>query len=711
MADGYAEHLRPDRRVPGDSAWFLTANDDAGGGDLRGDRGAARPDRRHRARPDLQSVVPRLAAGAHREALRSGRRGADRGGVRARPSWTGSRPSCSACRSRACAAAPRAVLRAARLLPAAPALSFEHKSKDTLKLAGIRLGQVCNEDCPLDKRRHVCSQVETGVSVRAYMTLLAYAKALAWFRGNAAVEVEDLRQLAPFVLHEKLTPNRQSPFFAKGHEALLGDKVAWIRAMFDLGARAVRGAAAGRPLPRRAAARAGPPGPRGAVGQGGRRPPQDARGRVSRLPAGRRAVRAGLRRPDDPQEPLPALPVVPRLARPERGVAPGDRPRPNDSPTRQPRALAPGARPLGLRRRPRPRAAARGRRRGVHRPADAPHAGQPPPAAAPRPARPAGGAVRARGGAPLPLAADAGRQRQAAAPAGRAADRAGDRATRRPADRQALPGPTLRLPAEPAARRADQRRAAGGPRRRLRRPVPRAGRRVRRGAQSRVRLHDGAVRGAVAAAAGNAGRALRRETPGGGLAGVPRGGGGARRRIARPHPQRLHLPRPVSRGDLAPPRDRRGREAAAREGWLEAAFGDQANELDPDALVEVVQPLARRARRGSTPRAAPPPGAGGAPGAGARRRRRPARRRQRRAGPDDPRRLPACLGDAPGRVAEAILWYYEREAERLRLRLEQVPACDPLLPTTPRAVGSRRRGVRDRLDRVASAGPAWRSPA
>jgi hypothetical protein len=112
--------------------------------------------------------------------------------------------------------------------------SFEHKSKDTLKLAGIRLGQVCNEDCPLNKRRHVCSQVETGVSVRAYMTLLAYAKALAWFRGNAAVEVEDLRQLAPFVLHEKLTPNRQSAFFAKGHEALLGDKVVWIRAMFDL---------------------------------------------------------------------------------------------------------------------------------------------------------------------------------------------------------------------------------------------------------------------------------------------------------------------------------------------------------------------------------------------------------------------------------------------------------------------------------------------
>jgi hypothetical protein len=48
------------------------------------------------------------------------------------------------------------------------------------------------------------------------------------------VEVEDLRQIVPWVLHEKLVPNGRSPFFeAKTSRGLLQDRVAWIRRMFD----------------------------------------------------------------------------------------------------------------------------------------------------------------------------------------------------------------------------------------------------------------------------------------------------------------------------------------------------------------------------------------------------------------------------------------------------------------------------------------------
>ena len=39
------------------------------------------------------------------------------------------------------------------------------------------------------------------------MTLLIYAKALAYFRGNRIVELEDVRQILPFVLHDKLVHN------------------------------------------------------------------------------------------------------------------------------------------------------------------------------------------------------------------------------------------------------------------------------------------------------------------------------------------------------------------------------------------------------------------------------------------------------------------------------------------------------------------------
>jgi MoxR-like ATPase len=111
---------------------------------------------------------------------------------------------------------------------------FEAKSKDTLKLAGQSVSQVCNEQCPLDKKVHLCTQTENGVSARAYQTALHFAKALAFFRGHAAVEVEDLRQIVPWVLHDKLVPNARSPFFeAKGSRGLLRDRVAWIRRMFD----------------------------------------------------------------------------------------------------------------------------------------------------------------------------------------------------------------------------------------------------------------------------------------------------------------------------------------------------------------------------------------------------------------------------------------------------------------------------------------------
>jgi MoxR-like ATPase len=112
---------------------------------------------------------------------------------------------------------------------------FESKSKDTLKLAGKTVAQVCTEECPLDKKVHLCTQTENGVSARAYQTALHYAKALAFFRKHDKVEVEDLRQLIPWVLHEKLVPNPRSPFFeAKGRAVLLQDRVAWIRNMFDM---------------------------------------------------------------------------------------------------------------------------------------------------------------------------------------------------------------------------------------------------------------------------------------------------------------------------------------------------------------------------------------------------------------------------------------------------------------------------------------------
>jgi hypothetical protein len=111
---------------------------------------------------------------------------------------------------------------------------LEFMQKDTLHLAGFKVGQVCNEDCPLDKLTNICSQTENGVSARAYQTLILFAKALAYFRGAAAVSGEDIRQILPWILHEKLKPNSSSAFFQRPENlSLATDRATWIRAMFD----------------------------------------------------------------------------------------------------------------------------------------------------------------------------------------------------------------------------------------------------------------------------------------------------------------------------------------------------------------------------------------------------------------------------------------------------------------------------------------------
>lgn len=112
---------------------------------------------------------------------------------------------------------------------------LEYKTKDTAKLAGADLHQLAMQDTGKDKIKDLGSQTRNGLSVRALMTALTFVKALAYFRGNREVELEDLRQITPFVLHDKLAPDLDSPFFeAPGNSIYRTDKIGWIRKLFDL---------------------------------------------------------------------------------------------------------------------------------------------------------------------------------------------------------------------------------------------------------------------------------------------------------------------------------------------------------------------------------------------------------------------------------------------------------------------------------------------
>ena len=112
---------------------------------------------------------------------------------------------------------------------------FEYLTKDTARLAGVDWHEITAADNGRDRLKDIGCQTLNGISVRNLMTLLIYAKALAYFRGNSEVEPEDLRQTLPFVLHDKLQPDLDSPFFNLPENIPLRvDRISWLRHLFDL---------------------------------------------------------------------------------------------------------------------------------------------------------------------------------------------------------------------------------------------------------------------------------------------------------------------------------------------------------------------------------------------------------------------------------------------------------------------------------------------
>lgn len=232
MADNYAEILDQIYECP-EAAWYLTANDDAGGGTYQviealRDRIDVVVKALHFSPRFLGELLARIEAGVRPEAI-----------------------------------VPAQIIYAAEelermhqeilevLLPAplrrrieffASQLEFcepageqlEYKTKDTLKLSGVDFNLVMNLDTGRDKVKDLGSQTRNGLSVRALMTVLEFIKAMAYFRGDIEVSLEDVRQILPFVLHDKLVPNHDSPFFdAPGNAVLRVDRIGWIRRLFD----------------------------------------------------------------------------------------------------------------------------------------------------------------------------------------------------------------------------------------------------------------------------------------------------------------------------------------------------------------------------------------------------------------------------------------------------------------------------------------------
>jgi MoxR-like ATPase len=112
---------------------------------------------------------------------------------------------------------------------------YEYLTKDTARLSGVDWGLVTAADSGRDRLKDIGCQTVNGLSVRNLMTLISYSKAMAYFRGGQEVSLEDVRQILPFVLRDKLKPDPDAPFFAMPENAAFRvDSIGWLRHAFDL---------------------------------------------------------------------------------------------------------------------------------------------------------------------------------------------------------------------------------------------------------------------------------------------------------------------------------------------------------------------------------------------------------------------------------------------------------------------------------------------
>ena len=112
---------------------------------------------------------------------------------------------------------------------------LEYLTKDTFKLSGVDASALAVAETGKDALADLGTQTRNGLSVRSLMTCMVFIKAMAYFRGESTASFEDVRQMLPFVLHDKLVQNPDSPWFERARNgAYRIDHVSWIRNLFDL---------------------------------------------------------------------------------------------------------------------------------------------------------------------------------------------------------------------------------------------------------------------------------------------------------------------------------------------------------------------------------------------------------------------------------------------------------------------------------------------
>lgn len=232
MSDNYAEIYDQVFECP-EAAWYLTANDDAGGGTYQvvealRDRIDVVVKALHFNTRFLNELLLRIEAGIKPEDI-----------VPPEVIFTEEELDRIEREIRA-VVIPTAIRRRLEFFAShfeffePGARQLEYMTKDTVKIASVDFESLASQESGKDGLADLGSQTFNGMSVRALMTALMFVKAMAYFRGSNEVSFEDVRQMLPFVLHDKLAQNRNSPVFRRAeNQSLRADHVSWIRGLFD----------------------------------------------------------------------------------------------------------------------------------------------------------------------------------------------------------------------------------------------------------------------------------------------------------------------------------------------------------------------------------------------------------------------------------------------------------------------------------------------
>jgi MoxR-like ATPase len=112
---------------------------------------------------------------------------------------------------------------------------IEYKTKDSIRVAGLDFSRVARSESSKDQVTDIGYQTKNGISVRAFVTGLVFIKAIAYFRGNKEATYDDALAMLPFVLHDKLVQNQECPFFEQPeNQVYRADRLSWLRKLFSI---------------------------------------------------------------------------------------------------------------------------------------------------------------------------------------------------------------------------------------------------------------------------------------------------------------------------------------------------------------------------------------------------------------------------------------------------------------------------------------------